>query len=280
MLVYRFDLSEFYEPTYYFHIAQNYIFEVSADGESWTIIADYSKISSDRITNADNATVIIVDPDDYDLDDYLYVRLRNTATSGGHGGSISRITIRHVLKGADAPEIDQAPGKNNTTTEVIPSGGADKADDDQYIVSTSNGIAYYKRTVKTNHTNADAEFLEYNRAGVNSGLRFCDNDRQLIYAFDTSDMLSAVITFALSQNYVLEVSTDGEDWTIVADYSQGGKVPHLTTGGNNTDIAVDLFQYGAGESGVIYVRLRNSDPSQGWGGSISQFVMNYSRKAN
>jgi hypothetical protein len=279
-IIYRFDLSEYTDPTYHFHIAQNYIFEVSADGQNWTIIADYSEGGKNlnRITNADNATVIAVDPDDYDLDDYLYVRLRNTASAGSHGGSISRISIRHILEGAETPEIDQAPGKNNTSVEVIPSGDG-SIDDSKYIVSTKDGIAYYKRTVLTNHTNEDAEFLEYNSAGVNSGLRYCDNSGQIIYAFDTSDMLSALITFSLSQNYVLEISTDGINYEIIADYSQGGKIPHLTTGGNGIDIKVDLFQYGAEESGFIYIRLRNSDPTQGWGGSISKFIMEYSKEA-
>ena len=92
-------------------------------------------------------------------------------------------------------------------------------------------------------------------------------------------MLSALITFSLSQNYVLEISTDGINYEIIADYSQGGKIPHLTTGGNGIDIKVDLFQYGAEESGFIYIRLRNSDPTQGWGGSISKFIMEYSKEA-
>lgn len=280
-VIYRFDLSEYTDPTYYFHIAQNYILEVGADGENWTIIADYSEGGKNlnRITNADNATVISVDPDDYDLNDYLYVRLRNTASAGSHGGSITRISIRHILTGAEAPEIDQAPGKNNTSVEIIPSGGADSTDDSKYIVSTKDGVSYYKRTVLTNHTNDDAEFLEYNSAGVNSGLRYCDQTGQLIYAFETTDMLSALITFSLSQNYILEISTDGVNYEIVADYSQGGKIPHLTTGGNAIDIKVDLFKYGAGDADIIYVRLRNSDPGQGWGGSISKFVMEYTKEA-
>jgi hypothetical protein len=282
-VIYRFDLTKYTLPTYYFHISQNYILEISADGESWTIIADYSDggKNTNRITNADNATVIAVNPEDYDmLGDELYVRLRNTVVSGSHGGAISRITIRHTVDNDFAPEIDQAPGKNNTSVEIIPSDGSASTDDSKYITSTKNGISYYKRTVKTNHTNEDAEFLEYNSAGVNSGLRYCDQTGQLIYAFNTKDMLSAIITFTLSQNYILEISTDGVNYEIVADYSQGGKIPHLTTGGNNTNIKVDLFAYGAEEADVVYVRLRNTDPSKGWGGSIHQFVMEYSKKAN
>jgi hypothetical protein len=280
-LIYRFDLTKYTFPTYYFHISQNYILEISADGESWTMLADYSEggKNPNRITNADNATVITINPEYYDmLGDELYVRLRNTTISGGHGGAISRITIRYTVDDVLAPEIDQAPGKNNTSVEILPTGNGSN-DDSQYIVSTSNGISNYKRTVSTNNTNEDAEFLEYNSAGSNGSLRYCDKTGQIIYAFETKDMLSAVITFSLSQNYILEISTDGVNYEIIADYSQGGKIPHLTTGGNAIDIKVDLFKYGAGDADIIYVRLRYSDPSQGWGGSISKFVMQYSKKA-
>ena len=40
-----------------------------------------------------------------------------------------------------------------------------------------------------------------------------------------------------------------------------------------------MFKY-AGDDGMVYIRLRNSDPSQGWGGSISKFVMKYTKEAN
>ena len=281
VLVYRFDLNEFNNPTYFFNISQNYIFEISGDGQNWTMIADYSEGGKvDRITNADNATIITVYPDQYDeLDDTLYVRLRNTSPIGGHGGAISRITIRHTVKGENVPTIDQAPGRNNTSTERIPTKNTASDNEKSYLVSTKNGVSTYKRTVETNSKGEDLEFLEFTSGAANNGLRYCDHNAQLIYAFDISDKLTAVYVFSLSQNYILEVSADGEDYKIIADYSQGGKIPHLTTGGNNKDISVDMFKY-AGDNGMVYIRLRNSDPSLGWGGSISKFVMNYTKEAN
>ena len=281
VIVYKFDLTEYEGASYYFNIAQNYIFEISPDGENWTIIADYSEGGTvERITNADNSTVIPVYPELIEeLEGELYVRLRNTTTVGGHGGSISRITIRYTVDGEDAPEVNQAPGKNNTTTEHVPSKEDASVDEKKFLVSTKDGISTYKRTVATNNRGEDIDFIEYSDADSNGGIRYCDNARQLIYAFDVSDKLSATYTFYLSQNYILEVSTDGENYVIVADYSEGGKVPHLTTGGNEKGIKVDLFAYGADEADIMYVRLRNSDPSQGWGGSISKFVMEYTKEA-
>ncbi len=279
VLIYKFDLTEYENASYYFNIAQNYIFEISPDGEAWTIIADYSEGGKvDRITNADNATVVAVYPNQIDeLDDELYVRLRNTSFTGGHGGSISRITIRYTIDGKDAPEVDQAPGKNNTSTEIVPSkDGSSATDESKYLVSTKNGISTYKRTVMTNSDGEDNEFIEFNSAGANNGLRYCDHAGELIYAYDVKDMLTANFTFYVSQNYILEASSDGTNFEIVADYSQGGKIPHLITGGNEKAIKVNLLSYG---STTVYVRLRNSDPNQGWGGSISKFVMEYTKEA-
>jgi len=280
VVIYKFDLTEYDNPSYYFNIAQNYIFEISPDGEDWTIIADYSEGGKvDRITNADNATVIAVYPEQIDaLDDVLYVRLRNTSPSGGHGGSISRITIRYTIDGKDAPEVDQAPGRNNTTTEHIPSKGGSSSSNDEskYIVSTKDGISTYKRTVKTNNSGEDNEFIEFNSANSNNGIRYCDNAGELIYVFNVKDMLTSNFSFYLSQNYILEVSADGTNYEIVADYSQGGKIPHLTTGGNEKAIKVNLLAYG---STTVYVRLRNCNPNMGWGGSISKFVMEYTKEA-
>ncbi len=281
IVIYKFDLTEYDTPSYYFNIAQNYIFEISPDGENWTIIADYSEGGKvGRVTNADNATVVAVYPHQIEaLDDVLYVRLRNTAPSGSHGGSISRITIRYTIDGSDAPAVNQAPGRNNTTIERVPSQGGSTgsaSDESKYIVSTKNGVSTYKRTVLTNQDGADSEFIEFSTSKANAGIRYCDNADELIYAFNVKDMLTSNFTFYLSQNYILEVSADGTDFEIVADYSQGGKIPHLTTGGNEKAIKVNLLAYG---STTVYVRLRNCNPNMGWGGSISKFVMEYTKNA-
>jgi hypothetical protein len=74
----------------------------------------------------------------------------------------------------------------------------------------------------------------------------------------------------------VEVSADGEEWEIVADYSKGGTVPHLTTGGNQTTIKIDPDDYACEDT--CYVRLRNTNPSMGWGGSITNLTFTYQRK--
>ncbi len=277
-LIYLFDVTEFENPEYQFYIQQNYIVEISPDGENWTMIADYSQGGTvEHIKTADNATVISIDPASYEqIEDVLYVRLRNTNTSMGWGAALTRIIIRYLVDSDEVQEINQAPGRNNTTTEVVPTGSAAE-NEKKYIVSTSGGVATYRRTVLTNNQNQDEEFIDFNTAGADSGCRFCDLNHQLIYVFDVEDMLSGEFTFHVYQNYILEVSADGEEYEIIADYSQGGTVPHLTTGGNSKAITVDIFDYDVDETGYLYVRLRNSDVSKGWGGSITKIELEYTK---
>ncbi len=285
-LIYKFDLWDYDTPLFRFHISQNYILEVSADKKNWTIIADYSQGGTrDRVVNGANAEVFTVDPADYDLDDVMYIRLRNTESVGGFGGAISAFSIRHLVESeGDFDEItaptNRLDGVNNTSDiqDTIKRSGS--AEEKKYLISTDpqTGIGTYRRTIKTTNANEDFEFISFNTAGSTDSLRFCDGDRQIIYMFDVSGMLTADFAFSIFQNYILEVSADGKSWEIVADYSKGGTVPHITTGQNKTTIHIDPFDYSCDESGMCYVRLRNSDTSKGWGGSITQITLNYTRK--
>ncbi len=288
-LIYKFDTTDYESPLYQLYISQNYIVEVSGDGETWELFADYSEGGTvEHIKNANNATMLTIDPSTFDSVDqsgWLYIRLRNCNISMGWGAALSKIVIRHVVEAdADAGESgDWMTGINNTssisdnaiTVPVTPGQNEKK-----YLVSTKDGINTYRRRVNTNQNNEDIEFLLVNTAASNTGIRYCDLGGQVIYSFDVSEMIDCNLTFRVYQNYIVEVSSDNKTWEIVADYSKGGTVPHLTTGGNDTDVAIDPFDYGCDKSGECYVRIRNTDTSMGWGGSIRYFDMNYTKPAN
>ena len=282
-LVYKFDLSEYDTPLFRFHVSQNYYIEISADKKDWQLVVDYSQGGTvERMQNGANAEVISIDPADYGLTDVMYFRLKNTANDGGFGGAISNFSIRHMVEKEGDSTAQSAPanrlmGVNNTTKGVkddIKRSAA--SDESKYLVSTKNGIATYKRSMKTSSANQDEAFIYANTAGANDGLRFCDGDRMLIYFFDLNGLHSSEIAMTVLQNYIVEVSADGEEWEIVADYSKGGTVPHLTTGGNQTTIKIDPSDYACEDT--CYVRLRNTNPSMGWGGSITNLTFTYQRK--
>ena len=142
--------------------------------------------------------------------------------------------------------------------------------------SGSRSYSTYEKkvlTVQTNNKNEDASFLYYNTAYVHDTLRFADGATEIVYRFNMNDYPLGTVTLYVVQNYIIEISPDYLNWTMIADYSQGGTVPHTKSGGNNAEIKVTPEMYGDWDE--VYVRIRNSDTSQGWGGSISSFSITY-----
>ena len=153
------------------------------------------------------------------------------------------------------------------------------ATDAKYLVSTKDGVATYKRSMVTSALGQDAEFIYANTSNATNTLRFCDGDRVLVYFFDVTDKLSMEISLNIFQNYILEVSADGEDWEEIANYYDISGGQHLTSGGNNKVYKVNPFDYGCKQTGTCYIRLRNCDPSKGHGGSITNLTLNYTKAA-
>ena len=252
------------------------------------MIADYSEGGKvEHTKNADNALIFAIDPTDYEAVEetgMLYVRFRNCNTSMGWGARVSLLTIRHLVEAdTDAGESTAwLTGKNNTSNindDAITTPAASDADDSKYLVKTENGTKYYRRRVPTNSTNQDADFLIVNSAESNANYRYCDTTRQLVYLFELDGMTSCELSFNVFQNYLLEVSCDGENWEEFANYYDISGGVHLTTGGNNTTITIDPYDYDCDKTGTCYVRVSNCNTSMGWGGTIISFEMNYTRAA-
>lgn len=265
VVVYKFDISKYDNPLFTLSISQNYIVEVSSDGESWTMIADYSQGGTvEHIKDGGNATILNITPYEYGITETFYFRIRNSNTSMGWGGSISRISWTYPIS---EEESRQEVAENDSTLPPV--------DDSAYVTSEANGVKTYKRTVKTNSSDSDSDYLLINTAPSNDSIRFCDGAGQVVYYFDLRGTSGFRIDMNIYQNYIVEVSSDGSEWTEVADYSEGGTKEHITTGNNRKTITVKSDDYGYNED--FYVRLSNTDISQGWGGSISQFTVSYTR---
>ena len=140
-------------------------------------------------------------------------------------------------------------------------------------VADGQNVYYLEHKVECNEKNRDKEYLIENSAGVNSHLRFCDLTGQLVYKFDISEHPDTKFMLSVSQNYIIEVSADGKNWTMIADYSEGGTVEHIRDGGNATTINVYPADHGITET--FYFRIRNSNTTMGWGGSISLIQWRY-----
>lgn len=75
------------------------------------------------------------------------------------------------------------------------------------------------------------------------------------------------------KNYIIEISADNVRYTTIADYSQGGSVPHITDGANTSDIAFIPADYNITRK--LYIRIRNCRNDQGYGGSIKEISYSY-----
>ncbi len=149
----------------------------------------------------------------------------------------------------------------------------------QYLISTTSDLKTYKRTVVTSEEAADAAFIDKNTSSAKPKFRFCDHAAYIIYRFEVAGMKSCQLTMDVAQNYLIEVSTDGQSWTTAFDYSEGGTVPWLQGANNRTQLSLDLLADGRSASDTVYVKLSNCYPDKGHGGSIYSFVMDYTRAA-
>ena len=268
-VIYKFNISSYNDPNFALSISQNYIIEVSSDGENWTLVADYSEGGTvPHVRDGGNSTILNIKPNSYGITDDFYFRIRNSDITQGWGGTISRITWTYAVESDEAVKTDDTP--DNEELSTLPA-----VDDSKYVVSEENGVKSYKRKVNTNSKNEDKEYLLVNTASVNDSIRFCDQSGVVVYYFDLSGTSNFEIVMSIFQNYIVEVSGDNDDWTEVADYSEGGVKEHLTTGNNRINLSIKPADYGFTDK--FYVKLSNTNTAMGWGGSISNFTITYTR---
>ena len=89
------------------------------------------------------------------------------------------------------------------------------------------------------------------------------------------------VWLARSVQYVLSdyhsLLTTGSCLKMIADYSKNGTVEHLKNGGNQTVLTVKAADHGL-QGAKMYIRISNTDTTQGWGGSITWLRVSYTRK--
>lgn len=107
----------------------------------------------------------------------------------------------------------------------------------------------------------DSQFLVYNTGAIDNGHRYADEDRQLIYKFNLTNHVSeATLTMDLAGNYVVDISTDGVNWSPAADAM--GNLNRIT-------ISSDLSGWLANNAEkMIWVRFADKTPQDGHGPSV------------
>lgn len=139
-------------------------------------------------------------------------------------------------------------------------------------VSVWEGMTKYTFAINATTGDVDGAFIHKNTGELSSYGRYCDHQNELVYRFDLERYPDLVAVMKICSNYLVEVSTDGENWKTIQDYGEvsGGR---MTGTSNAATIAVDSSKYAAGKR-EMYVRLGSSGGGN-WGGCIVQLDLYY-----
>ena len=133
----------------------------------------------------------------------------------------------------------------------------------------SAAYEYFKLAV--NNADQDKPYIVRDTSSARDNCRYTDGDAELVYRFDISDYQSSLFALAVYSNYLIEASPDGETWFTAADFS--AESPTRATALNTAVRVVNPADYGITDE--IYIRLRNTDPSEGWGGALTEITVQY-----
>ena len=150
---------------------------------------------------------------------------------------------------------------------------------DPLTQSDMNRLASSDKTVLSAMTNLagntlDQELIIANTSKADSELYYCDAAREIVWCIDLKLYPDAYFVLMLCQNYQLDVSTDGENWKTIQNF--------ITVNGNRINASANIATFGidskiyAKDADKMYVRLSNADPTQGYGGAVSQYQIYYS----
>ena len=138
---------------------------------------------------------------------------------------------------------------------------------------TLEDMSYKSFKLATNSAGADADYIVKNTGKTNSTIRYTDDAAEIVWKFDIDDFRGLVVGVQLSQNYILEVSGDGETWTEVINYSKISS--YRADGGTNDSMATILTGSYEDIGGTLYIRLRNTSQKGSWGGAVKSFTFQY-----
>jgi hypothetical protein len=100
--------------------------------------------------------------------------------------------------------------------------------------------------------------------------RYADGGSHFTYRFDLpADVTGGTMTLKIGNEYVVDVSTDGQTWTTAARESR--EIHDLSNLGNPPQ-TIDLAPLLA-QGHTIYVRIGDSKPDDGWGGWLADLKL-------
>lgn len=241
-ITYLYDLSAYTLPetlTWTACVGQNLIIEFSVDRANWVEIYNNTPNGNDRKYRTFDIAEAYAAEQEKISTNLLFIRLKNSVPGGGWGGAIEKkpVTLELIADKREIPENEFTftPGINDGTYKY-----------GDYGVNSDS-----KSFVLDENAGEEPNYIKY------------------MYEI-TSSELPEVLTWTASvgQNLIIDVSVDNFHWVEIYNETPGDVVA-------SEYMTFDLAQVYAAEkakysSNMIYVRLRNSRPGQGWGGKIDK----------
>jgi hypothetical protein len=101
--------------------------------------------------------------------------------------------------------------------------------------------------------------------------RFADGTGSFTYGFPfPPGTVSAQITLTISNQFVVEVSADGEAWDELLRETEP-----LRAASNRGERTLEVTPYLAGGDGSVLVRVSDAFPEDGWGGQVHHVSATY-----
>lgn len=114
---------------------------------------------------------------------------------------------------------------------------------------------------------ADADGSQSNGAGT----RFADGNSYFVYRFPfPADTASATARVTIDNEYTVQASADGKDWTTVLTEDE-----QIHDGENKAEHTIDLTPY-LGSDKAAYLKVSDSFPDDGWGGRLHHLTADVS----
>ncbi len=271
-LIYKIDLTMFRDATVTMNIKQNYLVKYSSDGENWKVLADYSKTEGYKGTleGGGNDTLLSISAAQLGDADTMYIHISDCNPSDGWGGTISSLSIRYRLNEGEEPYKVEDFAEKKEEGDKIDTSGFEPLNVDY----AAKYPTYKKATFNINQNSTEDKDLIYkSTANANATCKYTDLANELIYRIDLGKYKDAVVVATVCQNYVLQVSKDGKNWTMIQNY-EAVNGARLDSPANKATVGAAAEKYAKG-SDYLYIRLSNSDTTAGWGGAISLLEIYY-----
>jgi hypothetical protein len=185
-----------------------------------------------------------------------------TATFGPVvGGGTEVVTFQVTVPDGAAPGAYPIDVVATSTTGLTAKGSAD-------VQVIGDVIEFTPGTKAEEPWLFDADGSQLDGSVFDGQARFTDGDRYAVYRFQLpGEVTGGTLTLDIGNQFLVRVSTDGENWRTVLEETQN--VRDLS---NRAERTLDLNEL-RGDSTVLYVRMGDSQPADGWGSWLARLKL-------